>query len=132
MSYVDACALDELGEDPLAVRVGDVDVALVRAGEEVFAIFDQCSHAAIRLSEGEVEGHAIECWRHNAGFDLRTGRPLHLPATEPVPVYPTRVVQGRVLVDLDNPIDPDQVDAAAAATTTNDAAPAATKTNTEN
>ncbi|MDN5563858.1 3-phenylpropionate/trans-cinnamate dioxygenase ferredoxin subunit [Luteococcus japonicus] len=104
MSLVDACALDELGETPLAVTVGDVDLALVRSGEEVFAIFDECSHAKIKLSEGDVEDSTLECWRHGARFDLRTGEPLDLPATEPVPVYPTTIEDGRVLVDLDNPI----------------------------
>ncbi|MEL4357253.1 MULTISPECIES: non-heme iron oxygenase ferredoxin subunit [unclassified Luteococcus] len=104
MSYRDACALADLGEQPLAVTVGGTDVALVRSGEEIFAIFDECSHAKIKLSEGEVEGDSIECWRHNVGFSLRTGQPLHLPATEPVPVYPTKITDGRVLVDLDNPI----------------------------
>ena len=40
------------------------------------------------LSEGEVDGGAIECWLHGSCFDLRTGKPTGLPAFEPVPVYP--------------------------------------------
>lgn len=85
----------------LAVEVDGVELALVRSGEEIFAIRDECSHASIPLSEGDVEGTEIECWLHGARFDLRTGRPLSLPATENVPVYPTRVEDDRVLVALE-------------------------------
>ena len=55
------------------------------------------------LSDGEVEGCAIECWLHGSTFDLRTGKPTTLPATEPVPVYPVRVDGDDVLVDVQNP-----------------------------
>ena len=43
------------------------------------------------LSEGDVTGCEIECWLHGSSFDLRTGEPLSLPATVPVPVYPVIV-----------------------------------------
>ena len=58
------------------------------ADGEVYAVHDECSHADVALSEGEVEGCTIECWLHGSRFDLRTGQPTGLPATEPVPVYP--------------------------------------------
>ncbi len=61
----------------------------MRNGDDVFAIHDECSHAAIPLSEGEVEGCEIECWLHGSRFDLRTGKPTGLPATEPVPITPS-------------------------------------------
>lgn len=100
--YEFAAPLDLVNDgEPLAVEVGGLELALVRSGEEVFAIHDECSHASIPLSEGDVEDSAIECWLHGSRFDLRTGRPLNLPATEPVPVYPTRVEDGRVLVSLE-------------------------------
>jgi nitrite reductase/ring-hydroxylating ferredoxin subunit len=67
--------------------VGETAVAIVRAEGEVFAIEDRCSHADVALSEGEVEGCTIECWLHGSAFDLRTGKPTCLPATEPVPTY---------------------------------------------
>ncbi|WP_420175678.1 non-heme iron oxygenase ferredoxin subunit [Luteococcus sp. OSA5] len=120
MSFVEVCQAAELGQDAHRVVLdrpgkGQAALAIVRAGEDVFAITDECSHAAIRLSEGEVEGCTIECWRHGARFDLRTGEPLDLPATEPVPVYPVRITDGLVLVDLDNPITTNENDSAAAA-----------------
>ena len=88
MSMVDVCALADVPEDSsLRVFVGDQPVAVVRQEGEVFAILDICSHADVPLSEGEVEDCTIECWLHGSRFDLRTGVPLSLPATVPVPVF---------------------------------------------
>ena len=82
----------------------DVDgtqIALVHGGDgEFYAVYDECSHAAVALSEGEVEGCTLECWLHGSRFDLRTGEPTGLPATEPVPVYPVEVRDGDIYVSL--------------------------------
>lgn len=80
------------------VVVGDRKIALVRIGDDVYAIGDTCSHAEISLSEGEVmaEDREIECWKHGSAFSLLTGEPSTLPAIRPVPVYEVRVVGGRV------------------------------------
>src|SRR3954449_4905998 len=102
MAMVRVCALSELKpESALAVEVGRSDVAVVRSGERVYAIADECSHAAIPLSEGDVGDGEIECYLHGSRFDLQTGEPLGLPATEPVAVYRCEVVGDDVLVDLD-------------------------------
>ncbi|QTE30727.1 non-heme iron oxygenase ferredoxin subunit [Pengzhenrongella sicca] len=88
----------------LESATGTVDVALVRAEDGVLhAISDVCSHGAVSLSDGEVEGSTIECWLHGSSFDLRTGAPTGLPATRPVPVYPVTVDGERILVDVDAP-----------------------------
>ena len=109
MSLVRACALAELApESALAVEVGDDELAIVHSGGRVYAIADECSHAAIPLSEGDVVDGEIECYLHGSRFDLATGRPLGLPATEPVAVYRCTVVDGDVLVDLSAPLNPDQ------------------------
>lgn len=105
MTYVRACALSEVPDGgALAVLLGSREVAVVNTSEGVFAISDVCSHAEVPLSEGEVEGATIECYMHGSRFDLRTGFPLELPATQPVPVYPVRVDGADVLIDPDNPI----------------------------
>ena len=101
MSFQRACSLDEIPTDTaLAVTIGDQEVAVARDGDEVFAIRDECSHASIALSEGDVEDCTIECWLHGSEFDLRSGQPLSLPATEPVAVYPVRIDDDDVLVDV--------------------------------
>ncbi len=107
MSFVKAGTLSDLEDaKPRAVTVSGVDVALVREGEQVYAIRDECSHAAIALSEGDVEGCLIECWLHGSTFDLRTGKPTTFPAFEPVPVYPVQLDGDDVLVDVQNPLNP--------------------------
>ena len=96
-----ACALSDLDDGkPFAVEVDDVEVVLVRQGESVHALRDECSHAELALSEGELTGKGLECWLHGSCFDLRTGQPSAPPATEPVAVYPVTITEGRVYVDL--------------------------------
>jgi 3-phenylpropionate/trans-cinnamate dioxygenase ferredoxin component len=107
MSFEPACTIEEVKLDSaLAVEVSGVAVAVVNSAGRYYAIADECSHAAIPLSEGDVGDGEIECYFHGSRFDLRTGRPLGLPATEPVPVYPCRVVGSDVLVDVAAPLDP--------------------------
>jgi 3-phenylpropionate/trans-cinnamate dioxygenase ferredoxin subunit len=104
MSFVRACATGDVEPgSALAVVVDDVAVAVVHDGDDWYAVYDECSHAAIPLSEGEVEGGQIECWLHGSMFDLRTGKPTNLPATEPVAIYPVRVDGDDVLVDVHSP-----------------------------
>ena len=89
----------------LEAATGTVEIAVVRAEDGVLhAISDVCSHGAVSLAEGEVEGSTIECWLHGSRFDLRTGAPTSLPAVRPVPVYPLTVDGERVLVDVDAPL----------------------------
>ncbi len=104
MAFVRACAVSDVAEGKAhSVEIDGEPVAIVHAGAEFFAVQDECSHASIPLSEGDVEGCEIECWLHGSRFDLRTGEPSGLPATEPVPIYPVRVDGADVFVDLDAP-----------------------------
>jgi 3-phenylpropionate/trans-cinnamate dioxygenase ferredoxin subunit len=106
MSFVRACAVDELESGkPFPVTVGDIALAIVRDGDDYYAIYDECSHAAVPLSEGDVEGCLIECWLHGSQFDLRTGEPTTLPAFEPVAVYPVQIDGDDLLVDVEHPIN---------------------------
>ena len=108
MGFSRACALAEIpAGEALAATVDGVELAVVRNGDDVYAIYDECSHAAIPLSEGDVEGCFIECWLHGSRFDLRTGKPSGPPATDPVPTYPVRVEGDDVLVDVSTPLTGD-------------------------
>jgi len=98
-AYQRACAAGDVSEgSALRVVVEGVPVALVRSNGEVYAIQDVCSHANVALSEGEVDDQTIECWLHGSRFDLVTGRPTGLPATQPVPVYPVKIDGEDILV----------------------------------
>jgi 3-phenylpropionate/trans-cinnamate dioxygenase ferredoxin component len=106
MAYVRACAASEVGDGrALRVEVDGLDVAIVRNGDDLYAIEDECSHAQVALSEGDVEGCEIECWMHGSRFDLRTGKPIGPPATEPVPIFPVQVAGDDVLIDIESPLD---------------------------
>ena len=85
------------------VEVDGHVIALVRIGDDVYAIGDRCSHQDISLSEGDVlaEDKELECWKHGSAFSLETGEPTSLPATRPVPVYDARVVDGGVEVVIE-------------------------------
>ncbi|WP_134739129.1 non-heme iron oxygenase ferredoxin subunit [Nocardioides sp. 503] len=101
MAFELACALSDVPTDEaLGVTVGGVDLAVARHEDEVFALQDLCSHAAVALSEGEVEDCTVECWLHGSRFDLRTGKPSGFPATEPVATFPVEVRDDGVYVDV--------------------------------
>ncbi len=85
----------------LRAELDDLQIAIVHAQDDRFyAIYDECSHAQVALSEGEIEDCTVECWLHGSRFDLRTGEPTGLPATRPVPVYPVEIRDGDVYLSL--------------------------------
>ena len=106
--FVLVCPLENLEPGKsLKLRLGETEVALVRdSAGDVFAIGDRCSHGDISLSEGFVEGCAIECWAHGAKFDLASGWPTSLPAYEPVPVFATEVRDGNIYISTQGELQP--------------------------
>ena len=95
--------LDQLVDGEAVVkRLDGVDVCIVRFGDDVHAVGDQCTHADVSLADGEldVDECTIECPRHGSEFDLTTGEPRSLPAIKPTPVFVTRVTDAGVEVDL--------------------------------
>ena len=95
------CARDDLTSG--TARCFAVDghkIALVRIGDDFYALGDTCSHADYSLSEGDVweDEREIECPKHGSTFSLETGEPQTLPATQPVPVYAVRVDGDDVMV----------------------------------
>ena len=101
MTLQRACALSELEQDSAKrIELDGVAIAVVLDGSgEVHAIGDVCTHGDISLSDGFVEGETLECWAHGSAFSLRTGRPLNLPAYEPVPVFVVQIDGDDVLID---------------------------------
>ena len=98
------CRVDDI--QPGAARrfdVGEHRIALVRLGDDFYAVGDRCSHADFSLSEGEVdaEERTLECWKHGSAFSLETGEPCSLPATRATPTYSVRTEHGRVQIVID-------------------------------
>ncbi|WP_105565131.1 non-heme iron oxygenase ferredoxin subunit [Microbacterium halophytorum] len=101
MTAIRVCAKSELVQDEaLRVEADGVPIAVVLdSSGEIHAIGDTCTHGDISLSEGFVEGETLECWAHGSAFSLTTGKPLSLPAYEPVPVYVVEIDGDDVLID---------------------------------
>jgi metal-sulfur cluster biosynthetic enzyme/nitrite reductase/ring-hydroxylating ferredoxin subunit len=84
--------LDELPDGGRkSIFIDDVPALLLRIGDQYFAVEDVCSHDGQPLTDGPVTGFEIACPRHGARFDLRSGKPTRMPATEPISVYAVEV-----------------------------------------
>jgi 3-phenylpropionate/trans-cinnamate dioxygenase ferredoxin subunit len=103
VALLDVARLDDFPPGSVKiVTAGSIAVGVYNLNGELFALEDRCSHDDGPLCEGDFdveEGIAI-CPRHGANIDIRTGRALTLPAVLPVEVFPTRVEDGKVEVDL--------------------------------
>ena len=98
------CAFDDLAPGSATrFEVDGAAVAVVRIGDDVYAIGDVCSHGEVSLSEGEVlcDEKELECWKHGSAFSLETGEPQTLPAIRAVPVFVARVVDGYVKISME-------------------------------
>ena len=97
------CAVDDIRPGK-AIRVlidgHAIAIARTKSGD-VKAIDDKCSHGEISLSEGFVDNETIECWAHGAKFDLNTGKPLSLPAYEPVATYEVLIENGDIFLEIE-------------------------------
>lgn len=87
--------------DVRLIEVAGNRICLARTDDgDFFAVDDTCSHEEESLSEGWLDGSCIECPAHNSIFDLRTGAPTNLPATEPVTTYPVSIDGDDVYVTI--------------------------------
>jgi 3-phenylpropionate/trans-cinnamate dioxygenase ferredoxin component len=101
---IDICPIEAL--PPGAMRLvewEDLEIAVVNCAGDVLAIEDRCSHDDGNLVEGELDEETctIECPRHGSVFDLRTGKPLNLPAYVPVDTFPVSVEDGLIKIEVD-------------------------------
>jgi 3-phenylpropionate/trans-cinnamate dioxygenase ferredoxin subunit len=97
--WVDVAAQDDLPHGGVSlVDVDGTEVAVFNIGGQYYAIEDVCTHDGGTLAEGEVQGFEIECPRHGARFDLRTGRVTAPPAYEDITTFQVRIRDNRVQV----------------------------------
>ena len=103
MALIDVCPVEELPPGSVKiVRAGSLALGIYNLDGDYFAIEDRCSHDDGPLAEGDfdAEDAVVVCPRHGSRFDIRTGRPLTLPAYEPVDTFPVVVEDGWVKVDV--------------------------------
>jgi nitrite reductase/ring-hydroxylating ferredoxin subunit len=101
MAFVKAATMAEV---PLGrikvVEVGDEDLALCNVDGKIYAVANVCTHDDGPLGEGVLLDHQIECPRHGARFDVRTGEVRSLPAVIPIPTYEVRIEGDDILVNV--------------------------------
>ena len=83
-------------DEPHRVQHDGVTVVLVRRGDKVHALAEQCSHLSAPMSEGWLYHDDLVCPWHGSCFDLDSGIPVNGPATAPLPRYETRIHDGRI------------------------------------
>jgi 3-phenylpropionate/trans-cinnamate dioxygenase ferredoxin component len=103
LALIDVAPVDELPPGSVKiVQAGSVAVGVFNLDGEYCAIEDRCSHDDGPLAEGEFdpEERVVVCPRHGSKFDICSGRPLGLPAYQPVDTFPVVVEDGWVKVDV--------------------------------
>ena len=96
---IEVCPVTELPPGGMRlVEWDDLEIGVFNCGGTVYAIEDRCSHDDGPLVEGELDQEqcTIECPRHGSRFDLRTGKPLTLPAYVPVDTFPV-IIEGETI-----------------------------------
>ncbi len=94
-----AAAADVPAGKVVVVEVDGQAIALCNVDGTIYAIDDVCTHDGGSLDQGELDGAQIECPRHGARFDVRTGKALTLPAVRAVHRYQTEVRDGEIFLD---------------------------------
>ena len=90
----------EIGTPQRVVVEGFPALAIFRLDDGCYVTDDICTHGMASLSEGFVEGDEIECPFHSGRFCIRDGRATAVPASEPIRCYPSRIIDGRVCIEV--------------------------------
>ena len=101
---IEICPIAELGPGEMRlVRWEDLEIGVFNCSGTVYAIEDRCSHDNGTLVEGELDQDncTIECPRHGSRFDLKTGRPMTLPAYVPVDTFAVIIEDEKIKLEVD-------------------------------
>lgn len=102
MAFVKVARVSDVPEGKVVVvEVEDEEVALCNVNGEIYAIANLCTHDNGPLNAGHLYGEEIECPRHGARFNVRTGEVKVLPAIMPLPTFEVQVQGEDILVDVD-------------------------------
>jgi 3-phenylpropionate/trans-cinnamate dioxygenase ferredoxin component len=101
---IDVCPITELAPGQMRlVEVADLEIGVFNCAGTVYAIEDRCSHDDGPLVEGALDEETctIECPRHGSRFDLKTGKPLTLPAYVPVETFPVIIENETIKLEVE-------------------------------
>jgi len=102
VALVRACKADQLKPGQTLRLDLTPPIALFRLDDGFFATEDNCTHAQASLAAGDVdlEECTVECPYHASVFDIRSGRVLSLPANRPLRVYPVKLIDDEVFIEI--------------------------------
>ncbi len=95
------CSDNEIAEGTVRTfRIEDKAIAVARYNGVVYAVDDICTHDGGALGAGDIVNGQIQCPRHGARFDLKTGKATRMPAVIGVGTYSIKIENGDILVVL--------------------------------
>lgn len=95
MDFIRVATLAEIPDGELrAFELPIGRVAVAHFENQVFALGDECPAGGCPLSEGWIDerDELVVCASDESAFDVRSGEPVRGPASDPVPVFPARLV----------------------------------------
>lgn len=99
--FVEAATIDEIPESGvLCLEVDDRFVVIVRIEDKYYCLDDVCTHDGGTLGDGELVDGCLECPRHGARFDVKTGDAVTMPATEPTTSHEVKITGETIMVRL--------------------------------
>jgi nitrite reductase/ring-hydroxylating ferredoxin subunit len=103
MTFVKAAKVSEIPQGKVKiVKVGDEDIALCNVDGKIYAVANICTHDDGPLGDGTLHDHEIECPRHGARFDVRTGAVTSLPAIVPIDTFEVEIEGDEILVNVED------------------------------
>ena len=100
-NWVPVCPRSAVGSGEMVMEeVGDREIVLADVDGEVFAFDGICTHALGYLDQGELDGYQVMCPLHEGRFDIRTGKVVSGEPEEPIEVYPARVTDGTIYLEV--------------------------------
>lgn len=102
MPWTPAIALDDLDRDDVIRwdHRGRTYAIYRTEDDQVFASDGLCTHEQVHLADGLLQGHLIECPKHNGRFDIRDGAPKRAPVCVALRTYPARIVADRIEIEV--------------------------------
>ena len=102
MPWIDACSINDIeAEEVIRFDHDGRTFAIYRGpADDFFCTDGLCTHEEVHLADGLVMEYSIECPKHASMFDYRTGEVETPPACEDLNTYPTKVENGRVMIEI--------------------------------
>jgi 3-phenylpropionate/trans-cinnamate dioxygenase ferredoxin subunit len=99
--FVKVCSENDIAEDSIKnFNVDGKSIAVAKYNGQVYAVDDVCTHDGGDLGGGDVVDGQVQCPRHGARFDLKTGEATQMPAVIGIETYRVKIEDGNIMIDL--------------------------------